>query len=410
MTTTPIPLTLSHKRFKSKAKKFRSRLALATSLLGLTPTFSGAETGPLASVLLGEDTASSTGLDIRGWIDSGYTLNPTAKGPFNGTVTFNDRAEELQMNQFYLVVERKVERSGDDWSLGGRVDGLYGSDAQFTMASGWDDNIVADGTSKFYKVAVPQAYLELNAPLLSGTTFKVGHFYTPIGYEVVTAPDNFFYSHAYTMQYGEPFTHFGGIASTSICDGSVTFSGGAVRGWDNMSDTADSGTSAIAGFTYTPTDTTTLAVTGITGDEGKGLNRSLYSVVLTRQLGEGVSWVIQHDNGTQEVEGKSRAKWYGVNNYLLFAVNDELSAGLRAEWFRDEDGARVVGVRSGVGGVPANYYAVSAGLNFKPASFFVLRPEVRYDWQKGRQGTARAFDEGRDKEQLTIAMDAIVKF
>ena len=38
---------------------------------------------------------------------------------------------------------------------------------------------------------------------------KVGHFYTIIGWEVVTAPDNFFYSHAYTMYNSEPFTHTG---------------------------------------------------------------------------------------------------------------------------------------------------------------------------------------------------------
>ena len=38
---------------------------------------------------------------------------------------------------------------------------------------------------------------------------KLGHFYTPIGYEVVPANGNFFYTHAYTMQYGEPFTHTG---------------------------------------------------------------------------------------------------------------------------------------------------------------------------------------------------------
>ena len=53
---------------------------------------------------------------------------------------------------------------------------------------------------------MPQAYAEVG---YNDLTVKVGHFYTIIGYEVVPAPDNFFYSHAYTMQYGEPFTHTG---------------------------------------------------------------------------------------------------------------------------------------------------------------------------------------------------------
>lgn len=60
----------------------------------------------------------------------------------------------------------------------------------------------------------------------------MGHFYTIIGNEVVTAPDNFFYSHAYTMQYGEPFTHTGGLASWS--GEKVTVHGGVVNGWDKF--------------------------------------------------------------------------------------------------------------------------------------------------------------------------------
>jgi hypothetical protein len=66
-------------------------------------------------------------------------------------------------------------------------------------------------------------------------SIKVGHFYTTIGYEVVTAPDNFFYSHAYTMQYVESFTHTGVLASYSVSD-SVSKTGGITRGWDNFSE------------------------------------------------------------------------------------------------------------------------------------------------------------------------------
>ena len=47
-------------------------------------------------------------------------------------------------------------------------------------------------------------------------TVKIGHFYTIIGWEVVTAPDNFFYSHAYTMYNSEPFTHTGVLATYNV--------------------------------------------------------------------------------------------------------------------------------------------------------------------------------------------------
>ena len=63
---------------------------------------------------------------------------------------------------------------------------------------------------------MPQLYADFAYNRL---TVRLGHFYTIIGYEVVTAPDNFFSSHAYTMQYGEPFTHTGGRCIDSMIVG-----------------------------------------------------------------------------------------------------------------------------------------------------------------------------------------------
>lgn len=368
------------------------------------------EPGPLAKALLGEDYEGS--FDVRGWLNGGYTVNTAGSSSYNGTLSFNDRNNEVQMNQFYMVAEKTVVHNGEDFDIGGRADFLYGSDAVFTMATGWDNDIVKDGASRFYKIAIPQLYVETNLPVLNGISVKAGHFYTPIGYEVVTAPDNFFRSHAYTMQYGEPFTHFGVLASTSFIDGKLTLTGGAVRGWDNLIDTADKSTSAIAGFTVNPFETTTLAVTGITGDEGSGLRRNLYSVVLTQKLTESLSYVFQHDHGHQDLGGGSSAKWYGVNNYLLYTINDKLSSGLRMEWFKDPQGFRVVGVRSGAGGVPASYYEVAAGLNYKPYdAWLTLRPEVRYDTQDtSGGGGAKAYNNGKSNHQVTLGFDAIFKF
>ena len=53
---------------------------------------------------------------------------------------------------------------------------------------------------------MPQAYAEVFCPWGNGLSVKLGHFYSIFGYETVTAPDNFFYSHSYVFQYGEPNT------------------------------------------------------------------------------------------------------------------------------------------------------------------------------------------------------------
>lgn len=376
--------------------------ALGTLLAFATPAV--ADQGPLASSLLEEDSK----FDIRGWVSQGFTFNTTSSSSFNGPVSFNDRAEEYQMNQFYLVAEKATEQSGEEWDLGGRVDVLYGTDAQFTQSIGFDDNVTSDNY-RYYKLAIPQVYVEANLPILNGVTVKAGHFYTLIGYEVVTAPDNFFYSHAYTMQYGEPFTHWGALASTSLCDGSVTLTAGGVRGWDNLSDTADGNLAFLGGVSYTPWESTSITASVISGNEGASLNRTMYSLVLSQQIGEDFSYVLQHDHGIQEVAGGQDASWYGINQYLIYNLSDTLSPGLRVEWFRDHDGTRVAGVRSGYGG-KGNYYGFSAGLNIHAHDLVTFRPEIRYDVFDGPSGAPGAYGRGDDDHQLLVAMDAIVKF
>jgi hypothetical protein len=365
-----------------------------------------AEPGPLAQALYGKSEETPF-LDVRGWLAQGFTWNTTSESSYNGTISFNDRAQEYQMNQLYLILEHKVAASGDAWDLGGRVDFLYGTDTPFTTSIGFDDRWGVHA-SRYYRPAVPQAYLEANVPVWNGVSIKAGHFYTPIGYEVVTAPDNFFYSHAYTMQYGEPFTHWGVLSSTSFCDGEYTFSLGAVQGWDNMSDTTNHNLSTIGGVTWAITDKNTLAATMIGGNEdSQDAHRYMYSLVLTNKITDKFTYVVQHDHGIQLVSNSSSRQWFGLNQYFLYTLSDTLSAGVRAEWFRDEEGVRVVGVRSGYGG-KGDYYELTTGVNYKAHDLVTIRPELRWDIK--RNPRTGPFDRGQENTQLVAAVDAIVKF
>ena len=90
------------------------------------------------------DLYKRSGLEIGGWINGGATYN--ANNPsdgFNGTVTFADRANRFQLNQLNLFIERSVETDTSNWSLGGRFDFLFGTDAIYTQAFGisaFDEN------------------------------------------------------------------------------------------------------------------------------------------------------------------------------------------------------------------------------------------------------------------------------
>lgn len=365
------------------------------------------------------------GIVISGIANAGITYNgnePT--NGFNGPVTFGDRASEFQLNQLNLNIQKAVATEGNEWSFGGRLDTMFGSDAIFTQAYGvqpydqntlaqstrsnWDLNILSTDGNRFYGIALPQAYGEVYAPIGNGLDVKVGHFYTPIGYETVPANENFFYTHAYTMQYGEPFTHTGVLSNYTINSnwsamGGIT-SGSNTGGWDGGFDKQMGNWSGIAGTTWTSNDKATSAnVSGTYGKTSETSNKAwaLYSIVLKHNITDKTHLVLQHDHGFADgVYGygspTKNVEWYGINSHLYYDIKDNLSIGMRAEWFRDQDGYRVASSgrvfaatnyngHSYAGsplatGVGASYYELTWGLNWKPTKWLNLRPNVRYDW------------------------------
>jgi hypothetical protein len=361
----------------------------------------------------------SLGLHFGGWLSFGYNHNfDNPPNHRNGPITFADRTSRVQLNQVNLFLERAVQTEGEDWDLGGRVDFMFGSDTRFTQAVGLEfsdagkQKWVSAGEQKFNRLALPQAYLQIYAPYGNGITAKLGHFYTLIGHEVVTAPDNFFFTHAYTMQYGEPFTHTGALFSMPLVS-NLTLTVGAVAGWDNFTDNLDNAWSFIGGLNWSNgvegQGALSLALTGIHGQvvEDDRSDRSLYSLVLSYDLTDKLHYTLQHDHGWQTTKGLDQdAHWYGINNYLSYDLSDTLALGARVEWFRDEQGIRVIslggdGVRPGKS---ANFYAATLGFNFKPTPWFKIRPEIRYDWSEN----TKAFDAGKQNDQLLFAVDAVI--
>lgn len=380
-----------------------------------------------------ESTFDHYGITVGGWGNAGITYNATDPADnFNGPVTFADRSAEFQLNQLNLFVQRAVAAEGDAWDFGGRVDVMYGSDAFFTQAYGvppfelgtgqpldrgsWDLDLI---NNRFYNLAIPQAYLETYVPVGNGLNIKIGHFYTPIGYETVPAPDNFFYTHAYTMQFGEPFTHTGILGNYTVNDnwavmgGVVT--GSATGGWDGSWDQQLGNWAGIAGATWTSNDkNTSLNVSGTYGGRSEISDDAwaMYSIVLKQNFGEKTHLVLQHDHGFADkvmvpAGGLANAEWYGINTHLYYDIQDDLVAGIRGEWFRDQNGVRVCSpARTAANCAPGTYYAVTAGVTWKPKTWLNVRPNVRYDWAED----VDPFDAGNKGEQFLFSTDVTVTF
>ena len=140
----------------------------------------------LTGLMGGDDS----GITFGGWTQFGYTNRSTG--------LFNTHTNNVNLHQQWFYAEKVADGScGLDWGF--RADVMYGVDAADTQAFGnnpgrWDyENGFDYG---IYGWALPQLYAELAE---GDWSVKIGHFYTLVGYEVVTAPDNFFYSHSFTM-------------------------------------------------------------------------------------------------------------------------------------------------------------------------------------------------------------------
>ncbi len=390
--------------------------------------------GPLGSFL------ECNNVKVGGWLAQGYTWNPDSpRNRFNFPMTFNDRSNDYQLNQFYLWAERAAKTEGCCWDFGWRVDALVGSDYYFTTSTGFETN--PDGTqdwnsedgprfqfgdASLFGIAMPQLYAQVYAPIGNGWDIKLGHFYTPMGYETVTSTGNFFYSHSFTHQYFEPFTHWGVYGTSPVSD-SIKIGLGANVGWDTLDDSSDK-LSFMGTVAWTSCDKNTTLFYGITVGEEPGIfaeNGRIYqSIYMTHKVCDnllsvtGTDLLFQNDGSFNNAGVVDDAEAYSVYQYLIYDINKCWSAGIRGEIARDDDNLRIIPIGAGPAavGLPgpfatgSTYTSLTAGLNWKPFENVRVRPELRWDWTDFNLGPLSSFDDASDNNQFTASFDVILTF
>ena len=392
-------------------------------------TLDDAETRLLLPLISNDNFINRTQLFIDGWIAQSYNVNPYAPPEkTNGPVGYMDRANEYQLNELYLRAGRELDPTRDQFDFGAQVDFLYGWDAEYLQSRGLDRKIILDW--RYMRMALPQAYASAFFPIGDGTTVQVGKFYAPFGLGTPTAVGGFFPTKSYARLYSEPFTLTGVSASQQFGE-QLTLLGGVNYGWDTWSD-SNGGVSGVAALTWRSCDHwTRFTLAGIGGRErddpdplyagavfppGSSANRWLVTGTFERLLTTKWRYWAQGDWGRQEHGTPlGAADWYGVQQGVSYTINDCLTFGLRGEWFRDDDGVRVVNLRRSQPapwiGTPADYFTVSFGAQFHVNMWITIRPELRYDWQRRDDPTApAAFDAGRRSQQMLGVLDVVMRF
>ena len=348
---------------------------------------------------------------IGGWLAwGGYANSHGIKGR-NGNVPlgFNNIANQVQLHQAWIYAERPLVEEEVAW--GYRIDFMFGTDGPDTQAFGDDSWDGSWDTSSEYGFAMPQLYFQAS---WAGWRAKIGRFYTIIGYEVVQAPDNFFYSHAYTMYYNEPFTHTGFLFDRNITDDWKIYAGWTA-GWDSGFANRFGGSTFLGGVSYTPNDNFAMTYTVSAGDSGVDLpgSNSVYmqSLILDFAFGNGWNYIFQTDYQYRESDsalspGVFDSHQYGINQYLIKKINCRWSAGARMETFYAGTGNGPP-LNPPIATPGSHFNALTFGLNYRPSNSMLVKPEVRYDWVDSDGPPGGPFANGTKRSQFALGVQSV---
>ncbi len=363
---------------------------------------------PLMSALenteLGEAMAES-GFNLNGWIEVAAPFSFNSRRDNLLPRGFDYRANTVNLQQNWVRLERTTDPAAGR-VLGFRNDWIApGIDYRFTLARGVFDEQLRDnnGSPSTYGFDPVQFYAEYQPS--PGYVFKLGRFFAPYGMESIEGWSTPLVSRSYNFIYN-PFTQTGLLASVPLSS-ELNLLAAVTAGNDIFIDTAGEPTVDI-GLSYTPPEgaqtpgANSGAIFLIAGesrfDRDENFNHpAMLNFVFEHRFTENFRYSLEALAGmVRDLPDTGTAKWFGAAQYLRYQATSTAEAIGRFEVFNDEDGNR-----TGVEGV---YFACTAGLLYRPMSWFQLRPEMRFD----HHAQSPAFEGSRDQATLTI--DALLRW
>jgi len=381
-------------------------------------------------------------LSVNGYLDSYYFTNfnkPASRDNMGVSGVgrgFDRRVDQFQLGMIQTVFKYTNKKSEmiADLAYGPSAQyGNYGNVPNFTPSYGY-----AIGNDTWSSVIIKQAYFKYNAT--DKLSFSMGQFGTHIGYELIEASLNYFYSINHTFNSGIPFYHTG-LKSTYAFSDKVSLMLGVVNGFDYVHDN-NRKKGLIGQLALAPVENLTMYVNYIntnesnadaTGNTPKG-NFTVYDIngvyTVSDKFYIGYWAMLGTQHGTLGSPGTfvpadgdvdKTKKWWGANLYLVYNTSDLFSIGLRAEHFNNDEGAR--GLRSynsatdTWAGTSANTFTLTGTFNLAEGNL-MLKPELRIDAFKKLSGTglesSQQFQDAdgnyTKNSQTTLGMAAIYKF
>jgi hypothetical protein len=101
------------------------------------------------------------------------------------------------------------------------------------------------------------------------------------------------------------------------------------------------------------------------------------SNILTTKMSDKLTYILWVDVLDTDRTGRAvERKTFDLNQYLLYTLSENVVWGNRVEWFNVDRGV--------FGATNSNdIYAYTTGFNVRTGKNTLLRPELRWDWDKG---------------------------
>jgi hypothetical protein len=177
---------------------------------GVTPigvTRTGSIDSPLMNAISNTTVGqwlNSAGIQIYGWVDPGgnFSSNTLRKPGGNAPINYAYIPNTLQLDQAVIYFDRfpdTVQKDHIDWGF--RISAIYGENYRYTQSYGlgsWQFN----GTNQVNGFDMPMIYGELYIPfVLDGLMVRVGRYISLPDIEAQLAPNNYMYTHSFTYGY-----------------------------------------------------------------------------------------------------------------------------------------------------------------------------------------------------------------
>lgn len=417
--------------------------AVAVGVLALSATgVAHAQDKPATQPTSWWDTFS-----LSGSLEGGITIN--ANRPSDGNnfgQLFGDKSNTPMLNQALVTAQRPLDPKATGYDFGFKLQAMYGTDARYTHFLGEFDESISD----IGQFDIVEANAQVHLPWLTpgGIDVKIGQYVTLEGAEVISAPDNPFYSHSYIFYFGIPFKHTGVLTTTHVNDTLDIYAGidtgvntsfgccgldtgdnnraVAFHGGFGLNNLLDGALTILATTHIGAENPDTPAVQAACNCAPSGALRYLNDITATWKIND--KFTLMTDLNFIRDDG-FKADAYGVAQYAMYQINDLIKIVGRAEIWRDNSGFFVAAFPGNldfvkaehgdptampIAGTPTTYGAITLGLNITPTvpanpivKALIFRPELRYD--TSLNGT-QPYAAGTSSSQFTIAGDVIIKF